>query len=103
MLVIVIDPIQGVVAVEVMVVEMVVLVVEVLVVLVLLVVVAVEIALVVLGVVETVVAVVAVVVETEGYGWRLLRVLWTQALPIVLWILSFVESGSIHWSPQMTR
>ena len=87
----------------VMVEEVVVLVVEVLVALVLLVVVVVEIALVVLDVVVAVVAVVAAVAAIEGYGWRLLRVLWTQALPIVLWILSFVESGSIHWSPQMTR
>jgi len=76
---------------------------EVLVVRVFLVVVVMEIALVVLGVVETVVAVVAVVAATEGYGWRLLRVLWTQALPIAWWILSFVESGNIHWSPRLTR
>jgi hypothetical protein len=31
------------------------------------------------------VAVSAAVAAIEGYGWRLTRVLWTQALPIVLW------------------
>ena len=36
---------------------------------------------------------------TEGYGWRLKRVLWTQALPIVLWILWLLPIAVIHWSP----
>ena len=49
-----------------------------------------------------VVAVGAAVAAIEGYGWHLEKVLWTQVLPIVWWILSLARSGSMHWSPVRT-